>query len=106
MRLNEQHWAYSHWGLKCFKHEKSFSRIWGPSGRMPLGRASMDGKSARTMVASVRAPQRTKTHSRDQFMTFHFANMAAFQLLGLAAILFTFAFWRLGRGRALFERTF
>jgi Ca-activated chloride channel family protein len=39
-------------------------------------------------------------------VSFHFANTAAFQLLGLAAILLAFALWRLSRGRALFIKTF
>jgi Ca-activated chloride channel homolog len=39
-------------------------------------------------------------------MSFHFANTAAFQLLGLAALLLVFAVWRLNRGRENFQKTF
>jgi hypothetical protein len=39
-------------------------------------------------------------------VSFHFANTAAFQLLGLAALLFVFAFWRLRRGQEAFKRAF
>lgn len=39
-------------------------------------------------------------------MSFHFANVAAFRLLGLAVLLLIFALWRLHRGRDIFQKTF
>jgi Ca-activated chloride channel family protein len=39
-------------------------------------------------------------------VTFHFANTAAFQLLGLAGILLVVAFWQLQRGKRAFQNAF
>jgi Ca-activated chloride channel family protein len=39
-------------------------------------------------------------------MTFHFANQAALQLIGLSVLLFTFALWRMGKTRQAFQNAF